>query len=261
MYRPTVLALVSGTHAVSVPTAEALPYLCKYTLDCAACHTAPPRLNTFGERFLEKRVSAAWNRRWCHDRQERLRQSELGRFRQLYRGPAPGQCAALSHHFKQQNPPTAEAGTVHNNSELGFPEVFSLFTTRHRHEKHRLLCRARIQLGKVVDRHRAGLRDVQQSRREQSRQYSRGKNRPSATLFVFHSSTAVDFVGERTNSSTSTVQRAGLFPLQHQPRFTACTIGRALLSHPTPLALQRGRRNRHWRGRPSAIGSCIRSAS
>jgi hypothetical protein len=35
-------------------TAEAVPaFARKYTMECTACHTRPPRLNSFGERFLE----------------------------------------------------------------------------------------------------------------------------------------------------------------------------------------------------------------
>lgn len=49
-----ILALITGANAVSVPTADAIPaFARKYTLNCTACHTAPPQLNTFGERFLE----------------------------------------------------------------------------------------------------------------------------------------------------------------------------------------------------------------
>lgn len=49
-----VLVFIVGMYALSVPTADTIPsFARKYALDCTACHTAPPRLNTFGERFLE----------------------------------------------------------------------------------------------------------------------------------------------------------------------------------------------------------------
>lgn len=50
----TVLAIMSGIYAVSTPVAEAIPaFTSKHALVCAACDTAPPRLNPCGERSLE----------------------------------------------------------------------------------------------------------------------------------------------------------------------------------------------------------------
>jgi hypothetical protein len=50
----TILSSIAGTCIVSVQTAQAIPaFSRKYDVNCTACHTAPPQLNTFGERFLE----------------------------------------------------------------------------------------------------------------------------------------------------------------------------------------------------------------
>ena len=49
-----LFVVISGTYDMSVQTAEAIPaFAQKYTLNCTTCHTAPPQINTFGERFLE----------------------------------------------------------------------------------------------------------------------------------------------------------------------------------------------------------------
>jgi hypothetical protein len=49
-----ILSAIAGTCIVSVQTAQAIPaFSRKYDVNCTACHTAPPQLNTFGERFLE----------------------------------------------------------------------------------------------------------------------------------------------------------------------------------------------------------------
>lgn len=54
-----LFVVISGTYDMSVQTTEAIPaFARKYALNCTTCHTAPPQLNTFGERFLS----------WHHDR-------------------------------------------------------------------------------------------------------------------------------------------------------------------------------------------------
>ena len=57
----SILWVALGTVGVSVfsgwvlpPDSHAIPaFARKYTLNCNVCHTRPPRLNSFGEQFLE----------------------------------------------------------------------------------------------------------------------------------------------------------------------------------------------------------------
>ena len=98
----------------------------KYTLDCAAA-TAPPRLEYIRRTFLENGYQLPGTEDGATTGKK-----DFGSLTWTISPTIPGSGSRgnvlRSHHFGQQNPPTAEAGTVHNNSELGFPEVFSLFT-------------------------------------------------------------------------------------------------------------------------------------
>lgn len=124
----TVLAVVSTTYAVSVPNVAAIPaFARKYTLNCTACHTAPPRLNTFGERFLENGYQLPGTEDGGITGKQTLGDLSLDDFAN-YTGVRLRGNVLRGRHFKQQNPLTAEAGVVQNNIELGFPEIFSLFT-------------------------------------------------------------------------------------------------------------------------------------
>ncbi len=209
----TVLALVSGTHAVSVPTAEALPaFARKYTLDCAACHTAPPRLNTFGERFLENGYQLPGTEDGATTGKKDFGSLSLDDFAN-YTGVRLRGNVLRSHHFKQQNPPTAEAGTVHNNSELGFPEVFSLFTAGTVTKNIGFFVELESNLEKSSTGIERAFMTFNNLGGNNLVNIRVGRIDPSATFSFSTLRQQLDFVGERTNSSTSTVQRAGLFPL------------------------------------------------
>lgn len=215
----TVLALISGTYAVSVPTAEAIPaFARKYALDCAACHTAPPRLNTFGERFLENGYQLPGTEDGGTTGKKNLANLSLDDFAN-YTGVRLRGNVLRTHNFKQQNPPTAEPGTVHNNSELGFPEIFSLFTAgslaknigffveleSNLEESSTGIERAFLTFNNLGGNNLANIRI--------------GRIDPSATFSFSTLRQQLEFVGERTNSSTDAVQRAGLFPLAASAKF------------------------------------------
>ena len=124
----TVLVFIVGMYAVSVPTADAIPsFARKYALDCTACHTAPPRLNTFGERFLENGYQLPGTTDGGLTGKKNLGDVSLDDVAN-YTGVRLRGNVLRSHQFKQQNPSGAKAGTVQNKSDLAFPEVFSLFT-------------------------------------------------------------------------------------------------------------------------------------
>lgn len=215
----TITALVSGTCAVSIPTAEAIPaFARKYTLDCTACHTAPPRLNTFGERFLENGYQLPGTEDGGMTGKKNLGDLSLDDFAN-YTGVRLRGNVLRTHSFKQQNPPTAEPGTVHNNSEIGFPEVFSLFTAG------------------TLTKNIGFFAELESNFKESSTGIERafmtfnnlggnnlvnirvGRIDPSATFSFSTLRQQLDFVGERLNASTNTVQRAGLFPLAASAKF------------------------------------------
>lgn len=215
----TVLALLSGTNAVSVPSAEAIPaFARKYTLNCAACHTAPPRLNTFGERFLENGYQLPGTEDGGITGKKHLGDLSLDDFAN-YSGVRLRGNVLRSQRFTQQNPPAAEAGIVHNNSEIGFPEIFSLFTAgslaknigffaeleSNLEESSTGIERAFMTFNNLGGTHVANIRV--------------GRIDPSATFSFSTLRQQLEFVGESMNASTNTVQRAGLFPLAASAKF------------------------------------------
>lgn len=215
----TVLALVSGISAASVHTAEAIPaFARKYTLDCAACHTAPPRLNTFGERFLENGYQLPGTEDGGITGKKNLDNLSLDDVAN-YTGVRLRGNVLRSHNFTQQNPPTAEPGTAHNNSEFGFPEIFSLFTAgaltknigffaeleSNLEESSTGIERAFLTFNNLGGHNVATIRV--------------GRIDPSATFSFSTLRQQLEFVGESMNASTNRVQRAGLFPLAASAKF------------------------------------------
>lgn len=215
----TVFALVSGTYAVSVPSAEAIPaFARKYTMNCAVCHTAPPRLNTFGERFLENGYQLPGTEDGGITAKKHLGDLSLDDFANHTGGRLRGNMLR-GHNFKRQSPPAAEAGTVHNNSELGFPEIFSLFTAgsltknigffteleSNMEESSTGIERAFVTFNNLGGTNVANIRI--------------GRMDPSATFSFSTLRQQLELVGESMNTSTDTVQRAGLFPLAASAKF------------------------------------------
>ena len=123
-----ILSAIAGTCIVSVQTAQAIPaFSRKYDVNCTACHTAPPQLNTFGERFLENGYQLPGTEDGGITGKKNFGDLSLDDVANYTGVRLRGN--VLKHYgFKQQNPAVAEPGVVQNKSELGFPEVFSLFT-------------------------------------------------------------------------------------------------------------------------------------
>ncbi len=214
-----VLAFMTGTYAVSVPTADAIPaFARKYTLNCTACHTAPPRLNTFGERFLENGYQLPGTEDGGITGKKHLGDLSLDDFAN-YTGVRLRGNVLRTHNFKRQNPAAAEPGAVQNNSELGFPEIFSLFTagslTRNigffaelesnLEESSTGIERAFMTFNNLGGNNVANIRV--------------GRIDPSATFSFSTLRQQLEFVGDSINTSTNTVQRAGLFPLAASAKF------------------------------------------
>lgn len=215
----TLLAVVSTTYAVSVPSVEAIPaFARKYSLNCTACHTAPPRLNTFGERFLENGYQLPGTEDGGITGKKNLGDLSLDDFAN-YTGVRLRGNVLRGHQFKQQNPPAAEAGVVQNNVELGFPEIFSLFTAgsltknigffaeleSNLEESSTGIERAFVTFNNLGGTNVANIRV--------------GRIDPSATFSFSTLRQQLEFVGDNLNPSTDTVQRAGLFPLAAAAKF------------------------------------------
>lgn len=214
-----LLVVISATYSLSVPTAEAIPaFARKYALNCTTCHTAPPRLNTFGERFLENGYQLPGTEDGGITGKKNLGDLSLDDFAN-YTGVRLRGNVLRAHTFTQQNPPGAEAGTVQNKSELGFPEVFSFFTAgtltknigffteleSNLEEGATGIERAFITFNNIGGENIASIRI--------------GKIDPSAAFSFSTLRQQLEFVGESSNASTDKVQRAGLFPLATAAKF------------------------------------------
>jgi hypothetical protein len=100
-----LFVVISGTNDMSVQTAEAIPaFARKYALNCTTCHTAPPQLNTFGERFLENGYQLPGTEDGGITGKKNLGDLSLDDFAN-YTGVRLRGNVLRAHNFKQQNPP------------------------------------------------------------------------------------------------------------------------------------------------------------
>ncbi len=247
---------------MSVPTADAIPaFARKYTLNCTACHTAPPQLNTFGERFLENGYQLPGTEDGGITGKKNLGDLSLDDFAN-YTGVRLRGNAFRTYSFKRQNPPGAESGSVQNKSELGFPEVFSLFTAG--------------TLAKNI-----GFFVELESNLEESRT---GIERAFITFNNIGERTSPTSVSEKSippqrchsqlfGNNWNLSQKAPMPPQtpsseqdcsrsRQPPNFMACGTGQEPSFHPTPLrcTTRWQRPGSRCEGGRSAIGLCIRSA-
>ncbi|MFO0705736.1 MAG: hypothetical protein U0412_02680 [Nitrospira sp.] len=204
---------------MSVENAQAIPaFARKYDLTCTACHTAPPRLNSYGERFLENGYQLPGTEDGGITKKRNLADLSLDDVANFTGVRLRGN-VLRNYQFKRQDPAGAEEGIVQNKTEFGFPEVFSLFTagtlTRNVgffaelesniEEAHTGVERAFLTFNNLGGTDIANVRV--------------GRFDPSAAFSFSTLRQQLDVVGESMHPNTHTVQRAGLFPLAVTAKF------------------------------------------
>ena len=102
------------------------PFARKYDMNCTACHTAPPILNQFGQRFLENGYQLPGMEDGGITGKIKLGEVTLDDVTNYLGFRLVGN-TTRSWSFKKQNPPGADAGVVENKTEFMFPENFVLF--------------------------------------------------------------------------------------------------------------------------------------
>jgi hypothetical protein len=117
----TLLPLFVATQAQAIPA-----FARKYDVNCTACHTAPPILNTYGQRFLENGYQLPGTEDGGITAKKKLGDLTLDDVNQYLGFRLVGN-AFRSWSFKKQNPSGADAGVVENKAEFTFPENFVLF--------------------------------------------------------------------------------------------------------------------------------------
>ena len=125
-----ILVTVATTVASSFvpPEAQAIPpFARKYNVNCTACHTAPPILNPFGQRFLENGYQLPGTEDGGIIGKKKLGDVTLDDVTNFVGFRMVGN-VTRSWNFKQQNPPGAAAGVVQNKTEFTFPDAFTMFT-------------------------------------------------------------------------------------------------------------------------------------
>ena len=117
----TLLSLFAATQAQAIPA-----FARKYDVNCTACHTAPPILNTYGQRFLENGYQLPGTEDGGSTGKKKLGDLNLDDVNQYVGFRLVGN-AFSNWSFKKQNPAGADAGVVENKAEFTFPENFVLF--------------------------------------------------------------------------------------------------------------------------------------
>ena len=118
----TVASAFAHTEAQAIPA-----FARKYNMNCTACHTAPPTLNTFGQRFLEDGYQLPGTEDGAITGKKQLGDLNLDDVNHYVGFRMVGN-AVRSWSFKKQNPPGADQGVAENKTEFTFPESFTMFT-------------------------------------------------------------------------------------------------------------------------------------
>ena len=118
----TLLSLFVATQAQAIPA-----FARKYDVNCTACHTAPPILNQFGQRFLENGYQLPGTEDGGIIGKKKLGEVTLDDVTNYISFRMVGN-TVQSWGFKKQNPPGADHGVAENKTEFMFPESFTLFT-------------------------------------------------------------------------------------------------------------------------------------
>ena len=110
-----MLSLFAATEAQAIPA-----FARKYDVNCTACHTAPPILNTYGQRFLENGYQLPGTEDGGSTGKKKLGDLNLDDVNQYVGFRLVGN-AFSNWSFKTQNPSGADAGVVQNKAEFTFP--------------------------------------------------------------------------------------------------------------------------------------------
>jgi hypothetical protein len=123
-----VASFLAALSSLFMPTqAQAIPpFARKYDVNCTACHTAPPILNQFGQRFLENGYQLPGTEDGGIVGKKKLGETTLDDVTNYLGFRIVGN-TTQTWSFKKQNPPGADAGVVENKTELTFPANFVLF--------------------------------------------------------------------------------------------------------------------------------------
>jgi hypothetical protein len=123
----SMLCGVILTSLLAPDEAQAIPaFARKYNTNCMDCHTAPPMLNAFGQRFLENGYQLPGTEDGGITGKKKLGDLNLDDVNQYVGFRLVGN-AVSSWGFKKQNPAGADAGIVENKTEFTFPRNFVLF--------------------------------------------------------------------------------------------------------------------------------------
>jgi hypothetical protein len=123
----SILGVALLTPLLAPEEALAIPaFARKYNTNCMDCHTAPPVLNAFGQRFLENGYQLPGTEDGGSTGKKKLGDLNLDDVSQ-YIGFRLSGNAVSSWGFKNQNPPGADAGVVENKAEFTFPRNFVMF--------------------------------------------------------------------------------------------------------------------------------------
>jgi hypothetical protein len=115
------------TFLLAPEEAQAIPaFARKYNTNCMDCHTAPPMLNAFGQRFLENGYQLPGTEDGGITGKKKLGDLNLDDVNQYIGFRLVGN-AVSSWGFEKQNPAGADAGVVENKTEFTFPRNFVVF--------------------------------------------------------------------------------------------------------------------------------------
>ena len=122
-----ILAAIGLASLITPDQAEAIPaFARKYNVNCNACHTAPPILNQFGQRFLENGYQLPGTEDGGIIGKKKLGDVTLDDVTNYVGFRLVGN-VVRNWSFKQQNPAGLDAGVVERKTEFTFPENFVLF--------------------------------------------------------------------------------------------------------------------------------------
>jgi hypothetical protein len=207
----TTLLPTSDVHAIPA-------FARKYNMTCTTCHTAPPRLNTFGERFLENGYQLPGTEDGGSIGKKDLGDVSLDDVAH-YMGMRLRGNVLRNYSFKQQNPALAEPGIAENKTELGFPEVFSLFTAGTLSKNIGFFAELESNLKEKTTGIERAFLTFDNLLRNDVFHVRVGRFDPSATSSFSTLRQQLDTIGESVNPDSNVVQRAALLPLATAAKF------------------------------------------